>query len=63
MLLTVRDIVDTKENGLFFHNDLLHEYAFDGTDLHNSAIYGQRKARKEGEAIGTRVTSSKLVPI
>ena len=63
VLPAVRDLVETKEYNLFSHNDVFHDYAFDGTSLHNGAIYGRREGRKEWEDIGARVTSSKLTPI
>ena len=48
---------------MFFHNDVHHEYKFDGTALQNGAVYGRREQRKEDEEIGARVTARNLVPI
>ena len=47
LMVAVRDIVETREHNMFFHNDIHHKYKFDGTNLHNGAVSGRQERRKE----------------
>ena len=47
LLVAIRELAEGKEHNLFFHNDVHHDYSFDGTSLHNGAIYGRRERKKD----------------
>ena len=63
LLVAIRELTEGKEHNLFFHNDVHHDYFFDGTSLNNGAIYGRRERKKDGKGIGSRVTARNLIPI
>ena len=59
----LHEVIDDCTYDLFFHHDNCHIYSFDERPFQNGAIYGRMQKKDKSELVGTKITSSRLVPI